>query len=127
MRVTCPASSSPAANQVRYEVDELQVTFTAADGTSVANGLVANPNGEIECEICAVLVAGGVIESSIFSTPRLVAAHRIEDLPCQTFAIPVASPLDGAGPLPAGTHTWQLALLAASGAVVAGRRLVTAG
>jgi hypothetical protein len=45
----------------------------------------------------------------------LVAAHRIEDLPCQTFAIPVASPLDGGGPVSAGQHTLQLALPTASG------------
>lgn len=160
------AVSSPAANQVRYAVDGLQVTFTGADGTSVANGLVANPNGEIECEVCAVLAAGGVIEAWMFSTPRLVAAHRIEDLPCQRFSIPVVAPLDGGGPVTSGAHTLQLALptasgmqavnvgvtvggpvpasvpagegsvpsgvvllglIGAAGAVVAGRRLVTAG
>jgi hypothetical protein len=160
------AVSSPAAGQVRYEVDGLQVTLTGAAGTSVANGLVATPNGEVECEICTTLATGGVIEAWMFSTPRLVAAWRVEDLPCQTFTIPVVAPLDGGGPVVAGAHTLQLALptasgmqainvgvtvgglvpssvpagegpvpfgavllalLAAAGVLVAGRRLVTAG
>jgi hypothetical protein len=49
------------------------------------------------------------------SAPRLVAAWRIEDVPCQTFAIPVVSPLDGGGPVTTGAHTLQLALPTASG------------
>jgi hypothetical protein len=51
----------------------------------------------------------------MFSDPLLVAAWRIEDLPCQRFVIPPAAPLDGAGPVPAGAHTLQLALPIASG------------
>jgi hypothetical protein len=160
------APSSPAARQLRYTAPGLTVTLTGGPGTSATNGLVASPNGTIDCEVCTTLATGGVIEAWMFSTPRLVAAHRIEDLPCQTFAIPVGAPLDGAGPLPAGAHTLQLALptasgmqavnvgvtvggpvpasvpagegsvpfgavllalLAAAGAVVAGRKLVTAG
>jgi hypothetical protein len=109
------AVSSPAAGQVRYEVDGLQVTLTGAAGTSVANGLVANPNGEVECEICATLASGGVIEAWMFSEPRLVAAWRIEDLPCQTFSIPVVTPLDGGEAVTSGAHTLQLALPTSSG------------
>jgi hypothetical protein len=109
------AASSPAPNQVRYEVDGLQVTLTGAPGTNVTNGLVANAAGEVECEICATLVPGGVIEAWMFSEPRLVAAWRIEDLPCQRFTIPVGTPLDGGGPVSAGAHTLQLALPTASG------------
>jgi len=107
--------SSPGANQLRYVADGVQVTFTGGSGSSVSNGLVANPAGEIVCEVCVALAAGGVIEAWMFSEPRLVAAWRIEDLPCQTFAIPVASPLDGGSPVSAGAHTLQLVLPTASG------------
>jgi hypothetical protein len=109
------AVSSPAPNQVRYSADGVQVTFTGGAGSDTSRGLVANPNGEVVCEICVALAAGQVIEAWMFSEPRLVAAWRIEDLPCQTFAIPVASPLDGGGPISAGAHTLQLALPTASG------------
>jgi hypothetical protein len=102
-------------NQVRYSTDGLQVTLTGATGSSATLGLVADQNGEIECEVCAVLAAGGVIEAWMFSTPRLVAAWRIDDLPCQRFTIPVGAPLDGGGPVTSGAHTLQLTLPTASG------------
>jgi hypothetical protein len=109
------AVSSPAPGQVRYEADGVRLTLTGGAGTSASRGLVANAAGEVECEICAVLAAGGVTEAWMFSTPRLVAAWSIEDLPCQTFTIPVVAPLDGGGPVSAGAHTLQLALPTASG------------
>jgi len=107
--------SSPAPNQVRYSADGIRVTFTGGAGTSVANGLVANPAGEITCEVCLDLATGNVVEVWMFSTPRLVAAHRIDAEPCQQFSIPVVAPLDGGGPVSAGAHTLQLALPTASG------------
>ena len=107
--------SSPAPGQVRYEADGVTVTLTGSSGTSATNGLVAAQNGEILCEVCTSLPAGDVIEVWLFSTPRLVAAHRIGDLDCQLFAIPLGAPLDGAGPVPAGAHTLQLALPTAAG------------
>jgi hypothetical protein len=107
--------SSPAPDQVRYETDGLQVTLTGGAGSDASRGLVANPAGEVECEICAVLATGGVIEVWMFSEPRLVAAHRVTDGECQTFTIPVGAPLDGGGPVAAGAHTLQLALPTASG------------
>jgi len=107
--------TSDVSNRLRYESDGISVTFTGAPGTSAANGLVANPAGEIVCEICVALAAGQVIEAWMFSTPRLVAAHLTQDLPCQRFAIPVVAPLDGGGPISAGAHTLQLALPTASG------------
>jgi len=109
------AVSSPGPNQVRYSADGIQVTFTGGAGSDASRGLVANPAGEIVCEICLQLAAGQVIEVWMFSMPRLVAAHLTQDLPCQTFAIPVASPLDGGGPVSAGAHTLQLALPTTSG------------
>jgi len=107
--------SSPAPGQVRYEADGVRLTLTGAAGTNTSRGLVANPNGEVECEICATLAAGGVVEAWMFSTPRLVAAWSIADLPCQRFTIPVASPLDGGGAVSAGAHTLQLVLPTAQG------------
>jgi hypothetical protein len=109
------AVSSPGVNQVRYAADGIEVTFTGGAGSDVSRGLVANPNGEVVCEICVQLAAGQVIEVWMFSSPRLVAAHLTEDLPCQRFAIPVVAPLDGGGPVAAGAHTLQLALPTASG------------
>jgi hypothetical protein len=109
------AVSSTGANQVRYAADGVTVTLTGAAGTSAANGLVADPAGEIVCEVCLDLGAGQVIEVWMFSTPRLVAAHLTAALPCQTFVIPVVAPLDGGGPISAGAHTLQLALPTASG------------
>jgi hypothetical protein len=108
-------TSSPRAGQVRYSTDGLRVTLTGGRGTSASGGLVADANGTIVCEVCAVIAAGEVIEAWMFSTPRLVAAHLTDDLPCQTFTIPVVSPLDGAGPVSAGAHTLQLVLPTASG------------
>ncbi len=108
-------ASSPAPNQVRYEADGVRLTLNGAAGTDATRGMVANPAGEVECEICLALEAGQVIEMWMFSTPRLIAAWRIEDLPCQTFTIPVVAPLDGGGPVSAGAHTLQLALPTAEG------------
>jgi hypothetical protein len=109
------APSSPAARQLRYTAPGLTVTLTGGPGTSARNGLVASSNGTIDCEVCTELATGQVIEAWMFSSPRLVAAHRVDDLPCQTFAIPVVAPLDGGGPVSAGAHTLQLALPTASG------------
>jgi hypothetical protein len=113
---TVPLSAaSPGANQVRYSADGVTVTFTGGAGTSVSNGLVANPAGEVACEVCLDLATGNVIEVWMFSTPRLVAAHRVTDGECQQFTIPVVAPLDGGGPVSAGAHTLQLTLPTASG------------
>jgi len=107
--------SSPGPNQVRYTAEGVQVTFTGGAGSDASRGLVANPNGEIVCEVCIALAAGQVIEVWMFSTPRLVAAHLTQNLPCQRFTIPVVAPLDGGGPISAGAHTLQLALPTAQG------------
>ena len=112
--------SSPAPGQVRYETDGLVLTLTGTTGSG--SGLVADRDGDVECLLCAFLAAGGVIESWVFSEPRLVAAHRVEDLeevlrglPCQRFTIPVGAPLDGGDPLPPGVHTLQLQLPTTTG------------
>jgi len=111
-----PLAANPSGvSQLRYTAPGLTVTLSGGPGTSATNGLVASPNGTIDCEVCTTLAPGGVIEAWMFSTPRLVAAHRIEDQPCQTFTIPVDAPLDGGGPVVSGAHTLQLALPTASG------------
>jgi len=107
--------SSPGANQVRYAAAGIQVTLTGGAGSDASRGLVASPAGEVVCEVCAPLAADGVIEVWMFSSPRLVAAHLAQDLPCQTFTIPLVAPLDGGGPVAAGAHTLQLALPTAQG------------
>jgi len=107
--------SQTGANTLRYSGDGIQVTFTGAPGSNPTRGIIADENGQVECEICAFLAGGGVIEAWMFSEPRLVAAWRVEDLPCQRFTIPVGAPLDGGGPIPAGAHTLQLVLPTATG------------
>jgi len=109
------AMSSPAAGQLRYQTDGLRITLTGGAGTSASGGLVVAPGGEITCEVCVDLATGEVIEAWMFSQPRLVAAHRVGDDPCQRFTIPVGAPLDGGGPVTAGAHTLQLALPTATG------------
>jgi len=104
-----------AGGRIRYAADGLQVTFTAGAGSNTSRGLVADPDGSIVCEVCTALTEGQVIEAWMFSTPRLVAAHVIDGLPCQTFVVPLGAPLDGGAPITAGAHTLQLALPTASG------------
>jgi hypothetical protein len=108
--------SVPGRDQVRYEADGIRVTLQGGPGTDVARGLVANPAGEIACEVCITgLTAGQVVEVWLFSTPRLVAAHLTDDAECQLFTVPLSSPLDGGGPVAAGAHTLQFTLATASG------------
>jgi len=104
-----------SGGRIRYSADGLQVTFTGGAGSSASRGLVVGAEGTITCEVCTALAEGQVIEAWMFSEPRLVAAHAIDGLPCQTFVVPVGSPLDGGGPVAAGAHTLQLALPTASG------------
>jgi hypothetical protein len=91
------------------------VTLTGTAASSPARGLVADPAGEIVCEVCVAASAGQVIEVWLFSTPRLVAAYRIDDTECHLLAIPLSAPLDGQGPVSAGAHTLQLAIPTSSG------------
>jgi len=107
--------SSPAPGQVRYAADGVSVTLSGGAGTSVTDGLVVGADGEVTCEVCADLASGAVVETWLFSDPRMVAAHRADGTLCQRFTIPLAGPLDGGGPVVPGAHTLQLALPTASG------------
>jgi hypothetical protein len=113
-RPRLPASAS-GARAVTYGTAPAGVTVTGAPGTTAARGVVADPNGELVAEVCMALPVGSVIEVWVLSTPRLVAAHRVTDAPCQRFAVPFATPLDAGGPVAAGTHTLQFALATAGG------------
>ncbi len=114
--------SSPGSGQVRYQTDGMVLTLTGSRGTGTGTGLVADRDGNVECELCAFLAAGGVIEAWAFSEPRLVAALSADEiarvlagLPCRRFTIPVGAPLDGGVGLPPGPHTLQLVLPTGSG------------
>jgi hypothetical protein len=109
------AVSSPRPNEVRYVVDGVEVTLAGGVGSDTSRGVIADANGEIVCTLCSALTPGAVIEVWMFSSPRLVAAHEVDGAACQTFAIPMADPLDGGGAVAAGAHTLQLALPTASG------------
>ena len=115
--LTSLTATSSAARSVTYgDTDSgVRVTVTGARGTSIATGVVADAGGELVCEVCAELAAGSVIEVWMFSEPRLVAAHRVDDLPCQRFVVPLGAPLDGGESIAAGAHTMQLAIPTTAG------------
>lgn len=113
-RPPLPATAS-GARAVTYGTAPASVTVTGAPGTTAARGIVADPNGELGAEVCVALPVGSVIEVWVLSTPRLVAAHRVTDAPCQRFAVPFVAPLGAGGPIGAGTHTLQFALATAGG------------
>jgi hypothetical protein len=100
---------------VRYLTDGLRITLSGAVQLGPDGAPVVDPAGSLLCELCGPLIADGVVEVWLFSAPRLVAAHRTDADPCQTFRIPLGDPLDGHGPIPVGQHTLQLALPTASG------------
>lgn len=103
-------ASTPTSRQVRYETEGVTVTLTGAATIGASGGLVAGQTGEILCEVCTRLATGSVVEVWLFSSPRLVAAHRAEDEACHLFAIPIGAPLDGGGLIATGPHTLQLAM-----------------
>jgi len=110
-------ATSSSARTVTYVDDDTatSISISGAAGTSITAGVIADVGGELVCEICAELAAGSVIEVWMFSEPRLVAAHRVTDDGCQTFAIPLSAPLDGGGMVTSGAHTLQLAIPTAAG------------
>ena len=114
--LTALTATSSAARSVTYrDGDTPSIRVTGASGTSVEAGVVADTNGQLLCEVCADLPVGSVIEVWLFSEPRLIAAHRVTDDDCQTFTVPLATPLDGGGTVATGTHTLQVALSTAAG------------
>ena len=109
-------ASDVDGDAVRYSKDDVRVTFLAGAGTDAERGVVVGQTSELVCEVCAEgLTEGQVIEVWLFSTPRLIAAHRVDDADCQEFVVPLGAPLDGGGPVGAGEHTVQFALATADG------------
>lgn len=108
-------SSTPSSGVVRYATEGFEVTLSGAETTSPSAGLVADAAGTVECVVCTALATGSVIEAWLFSTPRLVAAWEVAEMPCQRFIIPLGVPLDGGGAVEPGSHTLQLVLPTAQG------------
>ncbi len=106
---------STAPGALTYRTEGLELTLQGTEASGVAEGLVARSDGTVECTVCADLAVGTVIEVWAFSTPRLVAAWEVNDLPCQQFAIPLGAPLDGGGAVAPGPHTLQLVLQTSAG------------
>ena len=104
-----------APGVLTYRTEGLVLTLQGTEASGVAEGLVARSDGTVECTVCADLAVGTVIEVWAFSTPRLVAAWEVNDLPCQQFTIPLGAPLDGGGALTPGPHTLQLVLQTSAG------------
>ena len=104
---------------VRIEADALSVSVATAGGATPQDGLLVASSGEIECNICAPLLPGTTVEAWVNSEPRLAAAVLVGDDhaegDCVVLTIPVGAPLDGAGPIPPGSHTLQLLMDSADG------------
>jgi hypothetical protein len=101
-------------NQLEYAADGLSLTLTGQAGSSVERGLVVDPQGEIECTLCAAFTPGSPVFVWLFSTPRLLGDLVVGEL-CETFTLSLANPADGAGAVTAGSHTLQLAVADADG------------
>jgi hypothetical protein len=114
------ASAGPLGGLVIEDGDgTLRVTVAGDRGVDPGSGIVVAQEGEIVCEICALLAAGSVVEAWIYSTPRLAAAVRVQadtdDGVCPLLRIPVGAPLDGGGGIASGAHTLQLRMETANG------------
>jgi alpha-tubulin suppressor-like RCC1 family protein len=103
-------ASDAGPDTVRYASEGLAIEVVAANGTTARAGLFTAPDGALVVEVCADLLLDGVIEVRSFSEPRLLAAHRVVEGDCQSFTIPLATPLDGGALLSTGVHTLQFAL-----------------
>jgi hypothetical protein len=112
------------------QADGITITLAGDGGVTSGSGIVAGPDGEVACRICAGLVDDSVIEAWLYSTPRLASAVRIVrsavDQPCVLLSVPVGAPLDGAGSIEPGTHTLQLRIPTEDGLTVVAAR-VTVG
>lgn len=109
------AVTSSSSGTVLYRTEGFALTLSGESTSDLAAGLVAGAQGFIECEICASMAAGSVIEVWMFSEPRLVAAWEVLDAPCQRFLIPIGTPLDGGPSVMSGSHTLQFVLPTGSG------------
>lgn len=109
------AVTSSSSGTVLYRTEGFALTLSGESTSDLAAGLVAGAQGFIECEICAVMTAGSVVEVWVFSEPRLLAAWEVLDTPCQRFLIPIGTPLDGGPSVMSGAHTLQLVLPTGSG------------
>lgn len=110
LTVTSPAPGRLALTTPVGVASMTTVTFTGAPTSSVETGLVVTDEGTVRCEICAAIAEGTVVEIWAFSTPRLVATAAADRNGCIDAMLPLAAPLDGAGPIPAGQHTLQVVL-----------------
>lgn len=105
----------PRGDVVLTDAEEtIAVTISSTRGVTARDGVIVPADGEIVCEVCALLAAGTTIEAWIYSEPRLAAAVRVpldydpDTFVCPLLRIPVGAPLDGGGTIPPGVHTLQL-------------------
>jgi hypothetical protein len=117
-----PDAGSGGAMILEDEDGTLAVTVSTDGDISLEAGLTVAGDGEIFCEICALLAAGTDVEAWIYSEPRLGASTRVEveitdlsDAVCPLLRITLAAPLDGGDPIEPGRHTLQLRMTTANG------------
>lgn len=78
-------------------------------------GLIVPAAGVMALDIQSDLVVGQLVEAWVRSAPRLVSAAMVMDPSQVSLALHFGTPLDGAGPIPAGVHTLQVSLPTARG------------
>lgn len=95
-RETIGATGAVAVGGTSAVSDGLEVEVGSEIGARSNAGVVVPSGGTLGGSVTGPLVPGSVVEVSINSQPRLVAAAEVpEDAGTVTFAIPTGAPLDG--------------------------------
>ena len=130
MTTTFASGVGPRGGAV-IEAEGMRITLDGGLGATESAGLLVAPDGEIVCEVCAMLAADSIVEAWIYSTPRLAAAVRVEvdttSGECPVLRIPVGSPLDGGDGIAAGAHTLQLRMFTDEGFEVVATGITVGG
>ncbi len=115
---TVVSSVGPRGGVV-VEGDGMRVAVASTLGASSASGVRAPSGGLVDVSVSGPLAPGAVIEVWMRSEPRLVAAAAVpadyEDGDAVTFAVPLATPLDGGAAVEDGEHTLELRMYTADG------------
>jgi len=123
LRSLIDPNAGPAGGVIIEDDDgTLRVTVATDAGVDPEVGLGTTGDGEIFCEICALLAAGSSVDGFIYSTPRLGGSVVVEttitdisDGECPLLRIRLSTPADGGPPIAPGSHTLQLRMTTADG------------
>jgi nitrous oxidase accessory protein NosD len=115
--VSFGSDSGLGSQAVQISAPGLSVAVTGDLGANPSSGVIASSGGEIAARVHADIPAGAVVEVWLFSTPRLVAAARATVDGQVDVTVPLATPLDGGGPVEPGVHTLQLLIPTSNGVI----------